>query len=129
MILDKALQLSDAQAVTASAASTNYIDLKTAGASYAPVFVVATVDVAFAALTSLTISIQTAADSAFTSPETLVSSGAIPVARLTKGAEVFKERLPIKTKRYVRAYYTVAGGNATAGKITINMAKDVNIDG
>lgn len=129
MILDKALQLSHEQAVTASAASTDYVDLKTAGAAYVPVFVVATVDASFATLTSLTITIQTATDSAFTSPETLISSGAIPVASLTAGAEVFKERLPIKTKRYVRAYYTVTGSNATAGKITLNMAKDVNIDG
>ena len=129
MILDKALQLSNKQAVTASAASTNYIDLKTAGAAYEPVFVVATVDVNFATLTSLTIGIQTATDSAFTSPKTILSSGAIAAADLTAGNEVFKERLPMETLRYVRAYYTVTGSNATAGKISLNMTKDVKIDG
>ena len=128
MIIDKALQLSKEQAVTASAASTNYIDMKAAGGAYEPVFVVAQVDVNFATLTSLTIGIQTATDSAFTSPTTILSSGAIPVASLLAGKVVFQERLPMDTKRYVRAYYTVTGSNATAGKISLNMTKDVTID-
>lgn len=128
MILDKALQLSNEQAVTASAASTNYIDQKTAGDAYEPVFLVGTVTTSFATLTSLTISIQTATDSAFTSPVTLLTSGPIPVADLVAGAEVFKERLPLGTFRYVRAYYTVTGSNATAGKISLNATKDVTID-
>jgi len=128
MILDKALQLSKEQAVTASAASTNSVDQKAAGDAYEPVFVVATVDVDFATLTSLTIGIQTATDSAFTSPITVLSSGAIPVANLKAGKEVFKARLPHGLKRYVRAYYTVTGSNATAGKISLNMTKDVTLD-
>jgi hypothetical protein len=128
MILDKALQLSNEQAVTASAASTNYIDQLTGGDAYEPVFAVATVTQDFATLTSLTIDIQTADDAAFTSPITLLSSGAIPVADLKAGAEVFKARLPFDTHRYVRAYYTVTGSSATAGKVSLNMTKDVTID-
>ena len=50
------------------------------------------------------------------------------MANLLAGKVVFQERLPINTKRYVRAYYTVTGSNATAGKISLNMAKDVTID-
>jgi hypothetical protein len=77
----------------------------------------------------LTIDIQTADDTAFTSPITLLSSGATPVADLKAGAEVFKARLPFYTHRYVRAYYTVTGSSATAGKVSLNMTKDVTIDG
>ncbi len=128
MILDKALQLSNEQAVTASAASTNYIDQKTGGDAYEPAWVVATVTTDFATLTSLTIDIQTADASTFASPITLLSSGAIPVADLKAGEEVFKARLPLGTHRYVRAYYTVTGSNATTGKISLNMTKDVTID-
>lgn len=128
MILDKALQLSDNQAVTASAASTNVIDQLVGGDAYEPVFVVASVSEDFAGLTSLTIDIQTADDEEFTTPVTLLSSGAIPAADLKAGSEPFKARLPFGTFRYVRAYYTVVG-TGTAGKISLNMAKDVTIDG
>ncbi len=128
MILDKALQLSDNQAVTASAASTNVIDQLVGGDAYEPVFVVASVSEDFAGLTSLTIDIQTADDEEFTTPVTLLSSGAIPAADLKAGSEPFKARLPFGTFRYVRAYYTVVG-TGTAGKISLNMTKDVTIDG
>jgi hypothetical protein len=128
MILDKALQLSNEQTVTSSAASTNVIDQVTGGDAYEPVFVVGTVTADFAGATALTIDIQTAETSAFTSPVTLLSSGPIPAADLKAGNEVFKARLPFGTFRYVRAYYTVTG-TGTAGKISLNMAKDVTIDG
>ena len=127
MILDKALQLSDNQAVTASAASTNVIDQLVGGDAYEPVFVVASVSEDFAGLTALTIDIQTADDENFTTPVTLLSSGAIPAADLKAGSEPFKARLPFGTFRYIRAYYTVAG-TGTAGKISLNMTKDVTLD-
>jgi hypothetical protein len=136
MILDNTAIFSDAQAVTVTAASTNIIDLQKAGTPFgAPAALVADVgkgdgniplDVrviqAFATLTSLTVSLETAADgdAAFGTPTTVASSGAIPVASLVAG---YQFPFPAKlmegvNARYVRLKYTVAGSTATAGTIT-----------
>jgi len=117
MLLDNTLVLSEKQAVTASAASTNYIDQAAAGDAYGALWLVVKVDTTFATLTSLTIGIQTADASTFSSPVTLASSGAVAAASLTANEIVCCMRLPVGCKRYVRAYYTVGGSNATAGKV------------
>lgn len=117
MLLDNTLVLSEKQAVTASAASTNYIDQAAAGDAYGALWLVVKVDTTFATLTSLTIGIQTADASTFSSPVTLASSGAVAAASLTADSIVCCMRLPVGCKRYVRVYYTVGGSNATAGKV------------
>lgn len=136
MILSNQDIFSDAQAVTATAASTNILDLQKAGTPFgAPAALVADLgkgdgniplDVrvveAFATLTSLTVSVETAADgdAAFGTPTTVAASGAIPVATLILGYQFpFPARLMEGVNaRYVRLKYTVAGSAATAGKIT-----------
>ena len=122
---------SDYQAITASAASTNVIDLgdtgrvigetadlsQDAGAGRKiPLRIQVTT--AFATLTSLKVAVQTDDDSAFGSPTTVLETEAIPVASLVAGYVFNIDEIPLKTnERYVRLYYTVAGSNATAGKI------------
>jgi len=128
MFIDKALQLSSEQAITTSAASTNVIDQKVGGDAYEAPWVVAHVDTAFTGTGTLTIAIQTSNDSTFATYDTIYSTGAIAAAGLTAGAEPVKVRLPLGTKRYIRAYYT-ASATFSAGKISLNVAKDVNIDG
>lgn len=131
MIFDLTTLLSDAQAITASAASTNVIDLGTPGKVYGasvaltrdvgkgkPIPLLIQVIESFATLTSLTVTMQVDNDEAFGSPKTVWSSGAIPVATLKAGFVIVPEYITRGTdERYMRLYYTVAGSNATTGKI------------
>ncbi|PTR06973.1 MULTISPECIES: Bbp16 family capsid cement protein [unclassified Novosphingobium] len=131
MIFDNSLLLSDAQAVTASAASANVIDLGTTGTPFganAPLIrdlgrgqeldLAVTVTQAFAGLTNLQVGVQVSPDNA---TWTTVSCGAVvPLASLVAGYQ-FKVPGSIEegvNARYLRLYYTVGGSNATAGKIT-----------
>jgi hypothetical protein len=131
MIFDKQGLFSDAQAITASAASSNVIDLGTTGTpvggaaalsrdmgrSMVPILIQVVED--FATLTSLKVAVQVDTVENFASPETVLESEAIPVADLVAGYIFNIDKLPRRTdQRYVRLYYTVAGSNATAGKVT-----------
>lgn len=122
---------SPGQAITASAASTNYVDLGALGTipglSTTPVRdlgkgnripILIQVTEAFATLTSLTVGIQTDDNSAFSSAATILSSPAIPVASLVVGYQFTIDLIPPKTnERYLQLYFTVAGSNATTGKV------------
>lgn len=132
MIFDSTLLLSNAQAITADAASTNIIDLGAPGKVYGaganlirdvgkgkPIPLLVQVVEAFATLTSLTISLQVDDADTFGSPKTVWTSPAIPVAELIAGKVVVPEYIQRGTnERYMRLYYDVTGSNATAGKIT-----------
>jgi len=122
MILDKELMMSQAQAVTATAASTNVIDL---GARLGldpglsdDLWLQIRVDTAATASGSATVTfaLQTDDDEAFGSATTLWTSTAIGKATLAAGYNVVRMRLPLGVERYVRVYYTVATGPLTAGK-------------
>mgnify|MGYP000871811203 CR=1 FL=1 len=124
MILDADLVFSNKQAVTATAASTNKIDLGVAGDAIGQELTIhAVVDTAFATLTSLTVSLETSADDSTWT--TVLSGPAIARASLTKGASIFCVRVPQGLSRYVRLKYTVGGSNATAGKVTAFASKDL----
>jgi len=112
------------QAITATAASTNVIDFlanRDVGAGddlEAHVLVTE----AFATLTSLQIAYQTSADNA--TFVNVMLSPVIPVASLVVGALLFRYKVPVfqlldvlPPNRYHRLNYTVAGSNATAGKV------------
>jgi hypothetical protein len=122
MIIDKQNLFSEDQAVTASAVSTNVIDLGAEGTGTpspnlkdAELFVQVTE--AFATLTSLTVALQTDSAEGFGTVETVLQSAAIPVASLLVGYKFKLRGLPEGLSRYVRLNYTVAGSNASAGKI------------
>jgi len=123
MLLDAQTRLSNEQAITASAASENYIDL---GADHAYIqdlnekmaelLVQVTED--FATLTSLQVILQEDDDSAFGTAVDVLTSEDIAVADLLAGKRIrMGKALPLISKRYIRLYYTVTGSNATAGKI------------
>ena len=118
MILDSLLKFSDAQALTATAVSTNVIDLsvdRDMGIGE-PMALVATIGVAADFTTgdeTYQFILQTSVDEAFTSPVTVVSSGAINGDELTAGKSVV---LPMgfDNLQYLRVSYTLAGTTPAA---------------
>lgn len=124
MILDADLLFSNQQAITATAESTNTLDLGVAGDAIGQELTIhVVVDTTFATLTSLTVSLETSADDSTWT--TVLSGPAIAAASLTKGANIFCVRVPQGLSRYVRLKYTVGGSNATAGKVTAFASKDL----
>lgn len=125
MLLDKNAILSEDQAVTSTAASTNTIDNKAAGnAVPGGLFVVVRATEAFAGSTKVVIDIQTAAASNFSSASTLISHTYL-AADLAAPKTLFVAAMPAGMKRYVRAYYTVTG-TGTAGKLTCFLTDGVD---
>lgn len=132
MIFDSTNLFSDAQAVTASAASTNVIDLgatdtpKHAAAAIVrdigkgtPIQLRVQVVANFNTLTSIVVGVQTDTADSFGSATTVLSSPAVPLASLVAGYVFPITIVPRGTlERYVRLYYTVAGTAATLGQIT-----------
>ena len=129
MLLDQSTVLSDAQAITATANSTNTLDMLAAGKQYngnqlkrvngiAEVPFLVQVVETFDTITTLTIKIQTSVDEAFTAPidnATFV----VPGAQLKAGFKIPYPLLPAGVKeRYLRVRYEVAGGPPTKGKVT-----------
>lgn len=135
MITDALLQLSNAQAVTASAVSTNTIDLGVARdiANGKTLQMAFTVDVAAAAAGAATVNFQviTSAAAALTSPNVIAQTDAIGKAELTAGrkpivvtlSRAVLNALPIG-QRYLGVQYTVATGPLTAGSFTANLVLD-----
>lgn len=138
MILDKNLILSEMQAVTATALSTNVIDLGVNGIVRYEAAAVAMnlgagneipfalmVNEDFVAGTSVAISIETSAVEAMTGATVLYTTGAIPVATLKAGYRPPIRWLPdAPLLRYLAVRYTVVG-SPTAGKITAALATEV----
>jgi hypothetical protein len=125
MLLDQLNVFSDKQALRATGASTNTIDLTAAGnAVQGALFVMAHVDTAFAGATQVVVAIQTAADSAFTSPVTLASFTLNATALANTNDPLFAAAIPVGLKRYLRAYYTVTG-TITAGNVSCFVADGI----
>jgi len=128
-------QFSDEQAVTASAASTNHLNLGAAktppgapaavvrdigGGNNQPIEVEVTE--AFATLTSLTVNVEVDDNSSFTSAKTVATSGAIAAADMVVGYKFPISMVPPgANEQFMRLNYVVAGSNATAGKITAGL--------
>jgi hypothetical protein len=121
MIIDADLVMSENQVVTTSDASTDYLDINKPGDAVGnelELKVICGEDAAADGAATVTIALQTAADSAFTSPKTLLSTGALALADMVKGAELISARIPKGALQYLRVYYTVATGPLTKGKFT-----------
>ena len=134
MIFDTQSMFSDAQAITATARSTNVIDLGAVDTPKhavgpitrdlgrgRPVELAVQVVEAFNTLTSLTIALQVDNDVAFGSPKTVMTLS-VPLAGLTLGARLPPFYIPEGVdERYVSFLYTVVGTNPTLGKITAGL--------
>lgn len=125
MILDSLLELSNKQAVTGTANSTNTVDFTAkqpkTGAGFQQLYVVFTVNESFVGGTSLQVSLE---DSENNSQfKKIVTGEAIPVANLKAGAKVIIP-MPVSHRRYLRASYT-ASGAFTAGKISAHITNSI----
>lgn len=127
MIIDKQMELSNAQAVTATAASTNQLDLGPntwAGDSVGvegelPLHF--TIDTTFTAGGAATLRAQLRSSAAanMSSPTVHEQSDDIPVASLVAGARFpFRPTIPPNAGRYVDVNYVVTTGPMTAGAIS-----------
>ncbi|MDQ0628068.1 Bbp16 family capsid cement protein [Pantoea agglomerans] len=132
MILDKLLMFSEAQAVTASAASTDVIDLgpidgtrRDIGVGYPlELFVNVNTTAAAAGAATVNIQLQTSPDnSAWT---TLASTSDLALSALTSGKRVWSQKVPQGVQRYLRVNYVVGTGPLTAGAFTAGINLDVD---
>lgn len=123
MLLDKTAMFSDAQALRATGASTNTINLSAAGnAVPGRLVLIAHADTAFAGATQIVAALQTSDKSDF-------SSGVVTLASVTLGSteladtekNLFAVGIPAGMKQYLRVYYTVTG-TVTAGAISCFVA-------
>ncbi len=132
MMTDALLQLSNAQAVTASAVTANTIDLGTNRdiGSGEDLYAVFTVDESVTAAGAATVTFQviTSASADLSSPTVLVQSGAIPKADLTAGRKPISICVPPSAllaqplgQRYFGGNYLIGTGPLTAGKFTCNI--------
>lgn len=136
MILSNESLFSDGQAITATAISTNVMDMGAAGTPVGaaaalnhdvgkgtPIPLLVQVTEAFNNLTSLTIAIETGSSASL---GTVVASFTVALADLTVGYRIPYEMLPKGLGRYVGLRYTVTGGTApTTGKITAGLTMGV----
>lgn len=131
---------SEDQAVTATAISTNVMQLNETGIVYGEtaqltrelgpgveIPLLIQVTEAFATLTSLTITLETADNAGLSSNAVvLYSTGAVPVASLVAGYKVPVRVFPNGAlKDFLGVRYTVAGTNASAGKVTAALTMGV----
>lgn len=136
MILDKSEEFSDAQAVTATAISTNVIDTNPSGKNALvdlgdgepDVWLVIQCDQAATAAGAATVNFSLESDSVAglsSSPNVHYQTGALAIAGLTAGKEVARVKLPAGDyKRYLGVRYTVATGPLTAGTFSAFIVKD-----
>lgn len=110
---------SDAQALRATGASTNTVDLTAAGdAALGRLVVLAHADTAFAGATQIVCALQTSDKSDFSSGVVTLVSATVTGTQLADTAKnLFALGIPVGMKRYLRMYYTVTG-TITAGAIS-----------
>lgn len=118
MITDAFLTFGTAQAITADAASTDYIDATSTGLGDGETLrFVVHCTAAFNTLTSLNIKLQSDDNSSFSSPSDDVVVNVL-LAGLTINTKVVDVAVPRGLQRYIRAYYDVVGTDPTTGALT-----------
>lgn len=133
MMLDALNQFSAAQAITATAVSTNTIDLSVVRdmAPGTPLYAVFGVDVTVTAAGAATVTFEIISSAAadLSSPDVLASTGPIPKADLTAGRKPIGLALNPAAllatpngRRYLGVRYTIGTGPLTAGSFTAYMA-------
>jgi hypothetical protein len=124
MILDAQNIFSASQALTATAASTDIIDLGVGGdLGRTEMRCRVSVPTAFSGGTSVQAVLQTDDNAGFSSATALFSSPVIAVASLTAGAIMMDIPVPSETERYLRVNYVVVG-TPTAGAVDAFLTYD-----
>jgi hypothetical protein len=123
--VDKRLEFSDAQAVTADAVSTNVVDLSSdrdIGVG-SPLWVIICVDVATDGTTgdeTYEVELQTDDNSSFSSATEI---GMVTIPRGTAAGSIFSIGFPVRNERYLRLNYDV-GGTTPTGTFSAWLSKD-----
>lgn len=118
MLLDALNRFSDKQAVTATAVSTNVIDLGAerdlaVHSSLEVVVIPCTATGAdLTGAATVSVSVETSATEEFTTSKTLVTTAALSADDLNKGA--FGIKLPYGGQRFLRLKYTLAGAEVAS---------------
>ena len=149
MFIDTKELLSDAQALTATAISTNVYDLLPSGGAinsgdtggptanttvniaagkplYLYIWVHTVLDSSGEAAT-LTATVESSADTSNGTPTVHWTSGSIAEATLVAGYEIKLRLPPGEYQQYLGLRFTVAGENFTSGKVDASLARDVEI--
>lgn len=129
MITDKLLRVSEDQAVTTTAVSTNTIDLGVARdmGEGKELFMNFAVTTAFAGGTSIKFEVISSASANLASPTVIGSSDAIITADLGAGKNVavgINPQIASTGQQYLGARYTVSG-TMSAGKVTADVVETV----
>jgi hypothetical protein len=127
MLVDKFLMFGELQAVTATAASTDYLDFSAfrnvgIGPNNVELFCFVGTAVTAAGAATVTFSLECDDNSAFSSATTLYTTAAIGKATLVAGYNALAGvKIPEGCERYVQLRYTVATGPLTAGTFTAGL--------
>lgn len=137
MYVDKFAEFSDSQAVTATAISTNVMDLNpafklnTTGVDIGTgqdVYLIVQVDVAAAAAGAATVvvTLESSAAAGLTSSNVHLTSKTLALTDMTAGKTLMAVKLPTDTYlRFLGVRYTVATGPLTAGSFSAFLTTDV----
>lgn len=125
MFIDKLLVMSQDQAITATATSTDTLDLQKASTSVNRLPVLVRGKNLSPTTATVTVQLQQSSDNS--TWETVETSRAYTGAELNAGT-VAEVMLPVKPKRYVRLNYVVASGPFTLGTVFSHISdhRDVN---
>ena len=125
MFIDKQLLLSEDQAITTTARSTNVINLGAAGVGRGePIEVLCQVTTTFAGGTSIIAALMTDSDATIaTGGVVLVQTAAIAAASLVAGYQFRLSTLGVGALQYIDINYTVSG-TFTSGKLTAGLIID-----
>lgn len=139
MYVDAQLTFSDAQAITATANSTNVIDT---GPLFSGItgrnlgvgrqlYIAVTVDVAFTdsgSDSTIAISLVTDDNAALSSASTIASLGTLAALTPAGTSVFFPMPLPntVPYERYIALTYTAANGSLTTGSITASIVLDID---
>lgn len=142
MIMDRTLLFSNAQAITADAASTDVVDLLATGTAYghasaltkdvgkgASIPLLIQVVETFNTLTSLRVVVQCDDNVGFSSAKDVLEV-TLPLASLTAGRTFPIVAIPPGlNERYMRIFYDVVGTAPTLGKVTAGVVAGVQTNG
>lgn len=120
MITDIQLEFSNAQALVASADSTNIINTGGAGAAEGMAILI-TVDTSFATATTYSAEVTSSATVGGTYLSHGLQTGAVAIADLAAGDTMLHGKIPRGTKQFVKVEYVEVGSTENAGEVTARL--------
>jgi hypothetical protein len=130
MFIDRHLRFCNSLGITASAASTDLIDLgaeRRIGTGR-PLYMVCVVTVAFTDASSnstVTVTLESDSTSAFGSAATVLTLPVFAALSAIGTRRIVAIPVDTATEQYLRAYFTVANGDLTTGSFTCFLTEDV----